>query len=82
VAADEHIGSGEGTSVTASHRELVDRIAAIAAEIDDMAFDDLREAVAEGAVTRPTSDRRLMQARRALEKAMVVLGQIDEDQAT
>ena len=65
----------------ASYRELVARIEAIASELDDMAFDQLREAVADGEVTRPTSDRRLMQARRALEKAVVVLGRLDEDQA-
>jgi hypothetical protein len=55
------------------YTDLIDRIEAISAEIDDMAFDQLREASAEGEVTRPTSDRRLMQARRALEKAAEAL---------
>jgi hypothetical protein len=49
--------------------DLIGRIEAIAADIDEMAFDQLREASAEGEVARPPSDRRLMQARRALEKA-------------
>lgn len=57
--------------------ELVDRIQAIAAELDDIAFDQLREAVADGNAIRPTSDRKLMQARRALDKAAAVLGQLD-----
>ncbi len=49
--------------------DLIERIEAISADLDDMAFDQLREASAEGEVTRPASDRRLMQARRALDKA-------------
>ncbi len=64
------------------YSDLVARIEAIAGELDDMAFDQLREAVAQGDVVRPTSDRRLMQARRALEKAAVVLGALDAGDAT
>lgn len=55
---------------------LIERIEAISADIDDMAFDQLREASAEGHVARPTSDRRLMQARRALDKAAEALRSI------
>ena len=58
------------------YSDLIDRIEAISAEIDDMAFDQLREASAEGALARPASDRRLMQARRALEKAAEALRSI------
>ena len=58
------------------YRDLIDRIEAIGAEIDDMAFDQLREASAEGEIARPASDRRLMQARRALEKAAEALRSI------
>jgi len=43
-----------------------------------MAFDRLREAVADGEVTRPPDDKKLMQARRAIEKAAAVLRQLDE----
>lgn len=64
------------------YSDLVARIEAIAGELDDMAFDQLREAVAQGDVVRPTSDRRLMQARRALKKAAVVLGALDAGDAT
>ena len=60
------------------YRELIARIEAINAEIDDMAFDQLREASADGETARPASDRHLMQARRALEKAAAALRSIEE----
>jgi hypothetical protein len=57
--------------------DVIARIEAIASELDDLAFDHLREAVADGASTRPMADRKLMQARRALDKAAAVLTQIE-----
>ena len=57
---------------------LVQRLESIAADLDEMAFDRLREAVAEGEVTRPADDKKLMQARRAIEKAAAVLRQLDD----
>ena len=57
---------------------LVERLETIAADLDEMAFDRLREAVADGEVVRPADDKKLMQARRAIEKAAAVLRQIDE----
>ena len=57
---------------------LADRLDAVASDIDDMAFDQLREAVADGEVARPASDKQLMQARRAIEKASVLLRRLDE----
>lgn len=48
--------------------DLADRLAAIASDIDDRAFTLLREAASEGAA-RPEADKRLTQARRAIEKA-------------
>jgi len=56
---------------------LADRLEAVGADIDDIAFDALREAVADGEVQRPVDDKKLMQARRAIEKAMVILRQLD-----
>lgn len=56
---------------------LVDRLEAVAAELDEMAFDQLREAVADGETARPANDKQLMQARRAIEKAVGVLRRID-----
>ena len=58
--------------------EIVQRLDSIAADLDEIAFDRLREAVADGEVTRPADDKRLMQARRAVEKAAGVLRQLDE----
>ena len=64
--------------MTAEYGHLVERLESIAEELDEMAFDRLREAVAEGEVTRPADDKKLMQARRAIEKAAGVLRQLDE----
>jgi hypothetical protein len=56
--------------------ELADRLDAIVAELDEVAFDQLSEAVNDGATTRPESDKQLVQARRAVEKAAHVLRRI------
>jgi hypothetical protein len=64
--------------MTGEYAPFVDRLEAIAADLDEMAFDRLREAVAEGEVERPADDKKLMQARRAIEKAAAVLRQLDE----
>jgi hypothetical protein len=58
--------------------ELIERLESVAADLDELAFDRLREAVADGEVTRPPDDKKLMQARRAIEKAAAVLRQLDE----
>lgn len=57
---------------------LADRLDDVAADIDDMAFDQLREAVADGEVSRPASDKQLMQARRAIAKASGILRRLDD----
>ena len=62
----------------ADYSSLADRLEQVAADIDDLAFDRLREAVADGAVARPADDKKLMQARRAIEKATVILRALDE----
>lgn len=58
---------------------LVERLESVAADLDDIAFDRLREAVADGETERPKIDKQLMQARRAIEKAVIVLRQLDAD---
>lgn len=60
------------------YQGFVERLEAIAADLDEVAFDRLREAVADGEVTRPADDKRLMQARRAIEKAAGILRQLDD----
>jgi hypothetical protein len=57
--------------------DLVTRLEAVAADLDELAFDRLREASAEGGTVRPPHDKQLMQARRAIEKAAAVLRQLD-----
>jgi hypothetical protein len=52
---------------------LADRLRGILDDLDELAFDRLREAVADGATSRPTSDRELAKARRSVEKAARVL---------
>lgn len=56
---------------------LADRLDGVAADIDEIAFDQLREAVADGEIERPKHDKRLMQARRAVEKAAHLLRELD-----
>jgi len=52
--------------------DLANRLAAVAADLDERTFDMLREASAEGR-GRPADDKRLTQARRAIEKAINLL---------
>lgn len=59
------------------YEHLVERLEAVAADLDEIAFDRLREAVGEGELARPADDKKLMQARRAIEKAAGVLRQLD-----
>ena len=56
---------------------LADRLEAIGEELDEIAFDRLRMAAADGQRTRPDEDRELTKARRAVEKAVSVLRGID-----
>ncbi|MFZ8999287.1 MAG: hypothetical protein ACO225_14030 [Ilumatobacteraceae bacterium] len=58
--------------------ELADRLDAIVADLDELAFDRLREAAADGGRERPASDRELVKARRAVEKAAHILRSLSE----
>ncbi len=57
---------------------LADRLRSILEDLDELAFDRLREAVADGATSRPASDKELARARRSVEKAVRVLESLDE----
>jgi hypothetical protein len=58
---------------------LADDLERIAADLDEMIFDGLREAAAKRS-GRPIDDKRLLQARRAVDKAIHLLrGQSAED---
>ena len=57
---------------------FADRLDQLAEELDDAAFDQLREAVADGEIERPGNDKTLMQARRAIAKAAHLLRSIPD----
>ena len=59
------------------YADLARRLEQIAADLDDLSLDLLHDAVAEGATKRPDADRTVTQARRAVEKAMRLLGELD-----
>lgn len=63
--------------MTSEYSGLIERLESVAADLDEVAFDRLREAVADGEVSRPPDDKKLMQARRAIEKATAILRQLD-----
>lgn len=56
---------------------IADRLDSIVADLDEIAFDRLREAMADGARARPDSDKTITQARRAIEKAAHLLRSLD-----
>jgi len=62
-----------------AYGDLEHRVRSVLADLDDLAFDQLREAVADGATSRPASDRELAKARRSLEKAAAILGRLADD---
>lgn len=57
---------------------VVSRLESAVADLDEIAFDLLREAVADGETQRPPEDRELAKARRAIEKAIGILRNLDE----
>jgi hypothetical protein len=59
------------------YAELAEQLETIGAELDDVSFDLLQQAVADGATSRPPADRTLTQARRAVEKAAALLRGLD-----
>jgi hypothetical protein len=61
--------------------ELANRLEAIRAELDELSFDLLQQAVADGATTRPSEDKAVTQARRSVEKAARLLRDAVDDGA-
>ncbi len=58
--------------MSSSFDDLADRLQLVVEDLDQIAFDKLREAAAEHR-GRPEDDKRLTQARRAVEKAIHLL---------
>ena len=57
--------------------DLADRLDVIAEELSDLALDALRAALERGDSSRPVEEKRLTQARRAVEKAAHLLRTAD-----
>jgi hypothetical protein len=57
--------------------ELADRLDVVAEELGDLALESLRAALERGDTSRPADEKRLTQARRAVEKAAHLLRDID-----
>ena len=67
-----------GDAPMSRYEDLADRLEAIVGELDELSFDLLQQAIADGATQRPAADRSLTQARRAVEKAAGLLRQLAE----
>lgn len=61
--------------------EIAERLSAISDEIADLAIDSIREALRSGATSRPAAEKRLTQARRAVEKAAHLLRGVEDETA-
>jgi hypothetical protein len=59
------------------YEDLAERLEVIGAELDELSFDLLQQAAADGATRRPPADKTLTQARRAVEKAAGLLRQLE-----
>lgn len=57
------------------------RLASVGEDITDLAMDRLREAIDAGAQKPPASEKKLNQARRAIEKAIMLLEQVENESA-
>jgi hypothetical protein len=66
--------------------EVASELAAIVERLDEIAFDALRQAVADGGEARPAIERRAVRARNAIERARRILetdgGREGDDTAT
>ncbi len=65
--------------MTASDRvlDVRERLASIVVDLTDESIATLREAVEQGEVKRPEQDKKILQARRSVEKAIRLLETIE-----
>ena len=61
------------------HDEIKQRLEAIGEELADLALDRLRQSVEDGCTRPPAAEKRLTQARRAVERAVSALAEIDSE---
>ena len=71
------MGAGQGGAGVDRREELAERLDVIAEELSDLALDSLRAALERGDTSRPADEKRLTQARRAVEKAAHLLRSAD-----
>ena len=57
---------------------IVDRLRSIEADLRDLAYERLRSAAEDGDTDALAEEKKLLQARRAIEKAIVALGGVPE----
>jgi hypothetical protein len=57
---------------------LVERLRSIEADLRDLAYERLRAAAEDGDADALADEKKLLQARRAIEKAIVALGGVPE----
>jgi hypothetical protein len=62
-------------------QDIATALEQISGQIDDLALTQLREDIAQGR-TRSSTDRDLMRARRAVEKATGIMRQLSQDSAS
>jgi hypothetical protein len=58
--------------------DIRERLLAISEELADLAMERLRESIDNGGAELPVDERRLLRARRAVEKAAAVLAEPDD----
>ncbi|MDA8282042.1 MAG: hypothetical protein M0Z42_01795 [Actinomycetota bacterium] len=58
--------------------DIRERLQAISEELADLVIERLRESIDSGGVELPVDERRLTRARRAVDKAIGVLGEPDD----
>jgi len=61
------------------HDDIVERLAAIEEELRDRAYERLSEAASSGDEDAQADEKRLLQARRAIARAIVALGGSADD---
>ena len=62
--------------------DLAERLAGIAADMEDLGFEQLRAAASGGDSTHLAAERRLLKARRAVSRAVAALRSPEDDDST
>ncbi len=74
ISLPTSVAETKGRAPMLETEEIVAALVAIEERLRDLAYDSLRQAVAEGDAEAQADERRLLQARRAVERAIHALG--------